>query len=564
MKRLLRFLPFYLAVLLFSFQGTAQTEVKKSLPNGWHLLDQAESGMYGISLDKAYKFVKGKKSNTVIVAVIDSGVDTLHEDLKEVLWRNPKEIPGNGIDDDKNGYTDDVYGWNFIGGKDGKNVTVDSYERDRVYYSYKDRFEEKDINEDSLSKEELVTYRMWSKAKKELFAEEESVDLLILKMVYQNLSNADSLLKIALGKEIYTGADLEKYQAPTEKINRSKASLLGLMKAYEAMEITNKEFIGDFKSFLDSEQKKNDAKEFAPENFRGNIVKDNYADINDRYYGNNNVYVDAESAHHGTHVSGIIAAKRNNNIGVDGIADNVKIMSVRMLADGDEHDKDVALAIRYAADNGAQVINMSFGKYFSPEKKWVDEAVQYAHSKGVLIVSAAGNEGFNADSLIHFPSRTMNNGKIATNWITVGASSDPSIDQFSSQGSKYSSLTAAFSNYGKNDVDVFAPGMRIYSTVPGGNTYANADGTSMASPVVAGLAAFILSYYPALSAEQVKYVIEKSVTTPQIDVIIPGTPNHAKLSDISKSGGIINAYEAIKLASTLKGERTTGKEMKPF
>jgi subtilisin family serine protease len=207
---------------------------------------------------------------------------------------------------------------------------------------------------------------------------------------------------------------------------------------------------------------------------------------------------------------------------------------------------------------------MSFGKYFSPEKKWVDEAVQFAQSKGVLIVAAAGNESFNADSLIHFPRRTMNNGKTASNWITVGASSDPSLEQFSKEGSKYNSLTAAFSNYGKSEVDVFAPGMRIYSTVPGGNTYANADGTSMASPVVAGLAAFILSYYPALSAEQVKYVIEKSATAPQIDVTVPGTTKHTKLSDISKSGGIINAYEAIKLASTLKGERTMGKEMKPF
>ncbi len=564
MKILHKALPFFIAVLFFSIQLSAQTEVKKSLPNGWHLSDKSETGNFGISLDKAYQFVKGKRSNTVIVAVIDSGVDTLHEDLKDVLWRNPKEVPGNGIDDDKNGYIDDIYGWNFIGGKDGRNVTADSYERDRVYHLYKDKFEEKEIDEAALSKEDLATYKMWSKAKEELFAEEESVDLLILKMVYQNLSNADSLIKIALGKEVYTGTDLEKFQAPTEKINRSKASLLGLMKAYEAMEITNKEFIGDFKSFLDSEQKKNDAKEFAPEDYRGNIVKDNYSDINDKYYGNNNVFVDEKSAHHGTHVTGIIAAKRNNKLGIDGIADNVKIMTIRAVPDGDEHDKDIALAIRYAVDNGAQVINMSFGKYFSPEKKWVDDAVQYAQSKGVLFVAAAGNESFNADSLIHFPSRILNNGKIATNWISVGASSDPSLEQFSSHGTKFSSLTASFSNYGKNDVDVFAPGMRIYSTVPGGNTYANADGTSMASPVVAGLAAFILSYYPTLSAEQVKYAIEKSAIAPQFDVIIPGTSEKAKLSDISKSGGIINAYEAIKLAATLKGERATGKEMKPF
>ncbi|HLF45297.1 MAG TPA: S8 family peptidase, partial [Chitinophagaceae bacterium] len=510
MKRLFRFLPLYLAVILFSFPSLAQEEAKKVLPNGWHLMDKGQSGFSGISLDKAYQFVKGKKSNTVIVAVIDSGVDTLHEDLKEVLWRNPKEVPGNGIDDDKNGYIDDIYGWNFIGGKDGRNVTEDSYERDRVYHAYKDRFEGKEINDDKISKEELVIYKMWRKAKDELFAEDESVDLLILKMVYQNLSNADSLLKIALGKEVYTGTDLEKFQAPTEKINRSKASILGLMKAYEAMEVTNKEFIGDFKSYLDSEQKKNKAKEVAPENFRGNIVNDNYPDFNDRFYGNNNVFVDEKSAHHGTHVSGIIGARRNNKTGVDGIADNVRIMSIRAVPDGDEHDKDIALAIRYAVDNGAQVINMSFGKYFSPEKNWVDEAVQYAQDKGVLIVAAAGNESFNADSLIHFPSRVLNNGITVTNWIAVGASGDLSISQFTREGTKFSSLTAGFSNYGKTEVDVFAPGMRIYSTVPGGNTYGNADGTSMASPVVAGVAALIRSYYPDLTAEQVKDVLMSS------------------------------------------------------
>jgi len=252
-----------------------------------------------------------------------------------------------------------------------------------------------------------------------------------------------------------------------------------------------------------------------------------------------------KGALHGTHVSGIIAASRNNGKGMDGVADNVKIMMLRAVPDGDEHDKDIALAIRYAADNGAQVINMSFGKGFSPEKKWVDDAVKYAESKGVLLVHAAGNDAKNIDSNYNYPTPLFLDGKRPTNWITVGASGDP----------KAGGITANFSNFGKKEVDVFAPGVRIYSTVPGGNTYQNLQGTSMASPVVAGLAAFLLEYYPNLSPAQVKMVIEKSSVKLAEKVKNPETEEMVALTEISKSGGLINAYEAIKLASTIKGDR---------
>ena len=276
-------------------------------------------------------------------------------------------------------------------------------------------------------------------------------------------------------------------------------------------------------------------------------------DINDRYYGNNDVMAGTPS--HGTHCSGIIAAARNNGIGMDGIADNVKIMMVRAVPDGDEHDKDIANAIRYAVDNGAQIISMSFGKDFSPEKNWVDDAVKYAQSKDVLLVHAAGNDHKDIDTAENFPNPVyVNNTGRAKNFITVGASGDPTNGGF----------TASFSNYGKNEVDVFAPGVNIYSTLPGGNKYGNFSGTSMACPVVAGVGALILEYFPDLSAEQLKYVIEKSATPVKEKVILPGTQKTpggneesqmVDLSDISKSGGEVNAYEAIKLASTLKGER---------
>jgi subtilisin family serine protease len=287
-----------------------------------------------------------------------------------------------------------------------------------------------------------------------------------------------------------------------------------------------------------------EAADKAPKDYRGEIVQDNYNDYNDRFYGNPDVM--ANTPKHGTHVAGIIGAARNNSKGMDGIADNVRIMSVRAVPDGDEHDKDVALAIHYAVDNGAKIINMSFGKSFSPEKSWVDEAVQYAASKGVLLVHAAGNDGDNLDSAHNYPSPViLANNKRATNWITVGASGDP----------KLGGLVASFSNWGKQEVDVFAPGVRIYSTVPGGNTYAALDGTSMASPVVAGVAALIKSYYPNLTPEQIKYAIENSAAKITEQATIPGSDRRALLSEMSVTGGIVNAYEAIRLADQL----STGK-----
>ncbi|HSB93865.1 MAG TPA: S8 family serine peptidase, partial [Flavitalea sp.] len=259
-------------------------------------------------------------------------------------------------------------------------------------------------------------------------------------------------------------------------------------------------------------------------------------------------------ARHGTHVSGIIAAVRNNKIGVDGVADNVKIMMIRAVPDGDEHDKDIALGIRYAVDNGAKVINMSFGKGFSPQKQWVDEAVKYAESKGVLLIHAAGNDAENIDSTENYPNNIYLADKSrASNWITVGASGDE----------KAGGITAMFSNYGKDQVDVFAPGVRIYSTLPGGNNYGNLQGTSMACPVVAGTAAFLMSYFPTLSSEQIKYCIEKSASVPQEKVTIPGSEEKVALSDISRTGGVINAYEAAKIAATLASVDSNKKMQKP-
>jgi cell wall-associated protease len=526
------------------------TSAKQDLPNGWHLMDKQQDGYYGISLGKAYEFLKTKnlKSKTIVVAVIDSGIDTLHEDLKDILWTNPKEIPGNGIDDDHNGYVDDVHGWNFIGGKDGQNVNDDSGEDPRVYYAYKEKFEAPGFDPSSLTGDDAENYKMWMKAKKRLMGtDNNAVDLVLLKRVLTATIMSDSVIQNAMGKKEYTGNELDTFDVTTPDAKRAKEILMFSFRENKIMEVSNKAFLNDFNEYVNIQEKKAEAKEKAPEETRKKIVQDNENDINDKYYGNNDIM--AGEPLHGTHVSGIIAAERNNGKGMDGIADNVRIMMVRAVPGGDEHDKDIALAIRYAVDNGAKVINMSFGKDLSPEKKWVDDAVKYAESKNVLLVHAAGNDAADVDTTDNFPSAEYKDQKgKATNWITVGASSDPSAE------TDFKSYTASFSNYGKKDVDVFAPGTKIYSTLPGGNNYGTEQGTSMAAPVVTGVAALIMEYYPTLTAQQVKYCIEKSATQIPVKVKKPGSDDFVNLTDISTSGGVINAYGAVKLAYTLTTE----------
>ena len=535
-----------IAVAGISMTSFGQTSVKQ-VPNGWHLKDQKTNGYYGISLDKAYQFVKGKKSQTVVVAVIDSGIDTLHEDLKPVLWTNPKEIPGNGVDDDRNGYVDDVHGWNFIGGRDGRNVKKDSYEAARVYHMYKARFENLS-DPATLSKEDKETYQTWLRAKMDVTQGVDQTELMFVKRLYPILKSGDSAIAADLKKEEYSGNDLKNYTPTNKDAKETKQIIMSICAMNNNnYDITNKQLLDD----IEGQLAKAEAADQAPPNYRGDIVKDNENDINDRFYGNNDIM--ANTPFHGTHVSGIIAAVRNNGKGVDGIADNVRIMTLRAVPDGDEHDKDIALAIRYAADNGAKIINMSFGKSFSPQKHWVDDAVKYAESKGVLLVHAAGNDAKNLDSGFNYPNPTfVNDGRKANNWLTVGASGDPGNG----------GLSANFSNYGKSEVDVFAPGVNIYSTIPGGTTYGNASGTSMASPVTAGVAAFLLQYYPTLTPQQLKYVIEKSAVKPAIKSNKPGSEGEVDFSELSRMGGVINAFEAAKLAAEITKEKAPAGKMK--
>lgn len=541
----------FLLLLISGATAFAQTSV---VPNGWHMMDKTDDGYSGVSVDKAYQFLKSKnlKSKTVVVAVIDTGIDTLHEDLKPILWVNPKEIAGNGIDDDGNGYVDDVHGWNFLGGKDGRSVKVDSDERARVYYKYRSKWDNKQVDKSTLSKADLYEYDMFLKAKAEIkgnSGEEEDMSNFDVESLYAmraSLNSSDSILQAALGKESFTGNELKAYITRSIAEKRAKSEFIGLMESNSLLDQTNKEFVaglGDYIEYVEGEVRKAESKNKPPKEYRKDIVGDNENDLNDRIYGNNDIM--ATFSMHGTHCAGIIGAVRGNEKGIDGVADNVRIMALRVVPDGDEHDKDIALAIRYAVDNGAQVISMSFGKSFSPQKQWVDEAFAYAESKNVLLVHAAGNDAKNIDEKDNFPSGAYVNGGRAGTLITVGASAEP----------KSGSYTASFSNYGKKEVDVFSPGVKIYSTLPGGNNYGNLSGTSMACPLVAGIAALTWEYFPNLTAKQLKYVIEKSAQPVAEKVTKPGTDDKVDLGELSRTGGIVNAYEAVKLASTIVGER---------
>ena len=520
-----------------SFAQTSEKSEKKA-PNSWHQMDKTESGFNGISLNKAYDFIKTKnlKSKRITVAVIDSGIDTLHEDLKPVLWVNSKEIPGNGKDDDKNGYIDDVHGWNFIGGKDGRNVKEDSYEGARVYHKLKLVWEGKEVNADSLKPADKKSYSTYEKAKEKIVGEVNEAEIGFLKNMMPGLKKGDSVLVKELGKEEYNGNDLKDFVTTDPNAKKTKGFILSISKANNSYEISNKQLLDE----MEGQLRKGESATTPPTEYRKDIVKDDESNINDRFYGNNDIM--ASTPFHGTHCSGIIGAARNNEKGVDGIADNVRIMMIRAVPDGDEHDKDIANAIRYAVDNGARIISMSFGKDFSPEKRWVDDAFRYAEKKGVLLVHAAGNDAKNIDSADNFPNPVFEDGKgRAGNVITVGASGDETNG----------GLTAAFSNYGKKEVDVFAPGVSIYSTIPGGTTYGNASGTSMACPVVAGIAALVLEYYPTLTAQQLKSIIEKSAVVAKTDVNIPGTSDKISLAELSRTGAVANAYEAIKMAASM-------------
>jgi subtilisin family serine protease len=523
---------FNLSILLFvSIMSNAQPKPKIK---DWHYLDFEKDGYHGISLQQAYELLKGKKSSTVLVAVIDSGIDTAHNDIN--FWNNPNEIPNNGIDDNNNGLVDDYFGWNYLGAPKGENLAISVTDYYRTYHRFKNEFENKTKNE--IDSNALYTYSEWQRAKTYITEQYDNAIKMLepAKTDFAYAKKINEKTKLLVGKDVFTKEDIE---IPT-KTDEEQECITVWKRVFGNRNFTNADYIKDYEKYIAAMEEAKKQMLENPIDYRGQLLKDESYNIDKKHYGNTNLK--QHSGNHGTSVSSIIGAIRNNNIGINGIANNVQIMMVRAILGKDEYDKDVALAIRYAVDNGAKVINMSFGKYISPDKKWVDEAIQYALQKNVVVVHASGNDGENIDVNYNYPNAFTIDNKKLPNFINVGASGDYSTG----------ALVPFFTNYGKKTVDVFAPGVDIHCAVTNGGTQL-ASGTSMASPVVAGVAALLMSYFPKLSATQVVEIINKSAVIINEDVVLPGTSNEKiKFKHLSHTGGIVNAAKAVQLALAYK------------
>lgn len=492
-------------------------DLNTSEKQNWGHLDLVSDTIPGMSVDKAYKsIIKNNKGKQVIVAVLDSGVDLDHEDLKNVLWTNKGEIPGNKKDDDGNGYIDDIHGYNFLG---------ESY-NEQLEYTRMLRLSIGDAATLAKAQEKLDKDYPEALQNKQQYEQ-----------ILQAVKQADVAVKKELGKDSYTAKEVAEIKTTDEGMLRNKAVLAQMFSIKETIPEVIEE-IGDGVTYFTERLNYNLNKDF---NGRESVGDDPY-NWEDKNYGNGNPNNRVDDESHGTHVAGIIAAERNNGKGANGVANNVAIMSIRAVPNGDEYDKDIALGIRYAVDNGAKVINGSFGKSFSPNAQWVYDALKYAAKKNVLFIHAAGNDGADLDDPANpnFPNDQVNNGaEFSDNVITVGAL-DP----------KYgSTLLASYSNYGKINVDVFAPGTDIYSTYPN-NAYEYSPGTSMAAPAVAGVAALLFSQYPNLTASQVKKIILQSGLPIKTKVVLGGDASqNADLQAISVSGKIANVYNALIMGS---------------
>ena len=518
-------------------QPLKTSDLNEDQLKAWAGSDLVTDTIPGMSVQKAYdEIIKDFQGKTVIVGVVDSGVDIEHEDLKNVIWTNEDEIPGNGIDDDKNGYVDDIHGWNFLG-----NTIEENLEYVRILKNLKPKYDGKDASDIAeANKEEFALYE---KAQKEYDEEysEISRNVNYYNQLSQQIASARAAVSEKLGKEDFTKEELMAMEAEETSLQQQKGLLLNIMNnGGEDLD----EVASQLQGGIDYYQGRLDS--HLNLELEGRKTGDNPDDLTDTNYGNNDVDgpdPEKADAKHGTHVAGIIAAERNNGIGMNGVARNIKIMAVRAVPDGDEYDKDIALGIRYAVDNGAKVINTSFGKYYSTHPEWVIDAIKYAAKKDVLIVNAAGNDALDMDVTRIYPNDQTpeNNEEIADNFLTVGASN---FDYGSD-------LVARFSNYGQTNVDVFAPGTKIWSTTPN-NEYEFLQGTSMASPAVAGVAAMIRSLYPKLSAAEVKEVLMKSGLASPQEVMVGGNSDDIRpFAELSVSGRMVNMYNALIMASKM-------------
>lgn len=532
----------FLALSLASSNAGAQAAMGAMAgtpPKNWWLLDEQADGWRGISAERAYReLLAGRQPRReVVVAIIDSGVEIDHEDLRDVLWTNPREIAGNNRDDDNNGFVDDVHGWDFLGNRDGRDITYDTYEAVRIYASLRAKYD--GANPDTLSPAAKTEYALYqaTKTDTETNRAEARTTLAQIQRIAALAEQAERVLRAQVGGDSLTAERVAKISSVSADVVQAQRLWMNLA----ANGITPQLIRDELKSTQAQIEY-----QYNPDYDPRAVIGDNYANGNERGYGNSEV--EGPDAAHGTHVAGIVAAARGNGKGIDGVAPpRVRLMILRTVPDGDERDKDVANAIRYAADNGAQVINMSFGKAYSPGKALVDAAARYADSKGVLMIHAAGNSGADLAVEPSFPVRAYTGGGEPALWVEVGASSWKGLD----------SLPATFSNWGDREVDVFAPGVDIYSTIPDGG-YGDNSGTSMAAPVVTGLAAMLMSYYPDLTAADVKRIILASARQYRDQAVFrPGgdKADSTTFGTLSTTGGIVNAFSAVQMAEREAGAR---------
>lgn len=526
----------FLATFGFAF---AQEEHKNNDLKTWYHKDFATTDVYGVNTQNAYQFLesKGLTPRSIIVGVLDSGVEVDHPGLAANMWRNPNEIPGNGIDDDGNGYIDDVFGWNFIGGKNG-DVNEDNLEISRVIKKYKDVFEGNDSTRNKANQNQMPEeYEMYKKSK--MIFDDKGASARKNYQYFLGFSEAIPDIIATLGGKNLTQENLNMVKVDSQEKQRNIQILSSLLQdkgnvgktPKEIQEVLYKEVEGALKHY-----KSQATVHYNPDfDTRAKLVGDNYDDYSEKYYGNNNF--EGPDASHGSHVAGIIAGLPYGDEVQYGVAHKVaKIMTVRTVPDGDERDKDVANAIIYAVDNGAKILNMSFGKSVSPGKKYVWKALQYAEKKGVLLVKAAGNDNHDLAIYEYFPTnfkKQTDEKAFVSNMIVVGASTNDK-----------NALRANFSNYNGKMVDVFAPGQEIYSTVPDAK-YEYFPGTSMASPMVAGAAAVLWAYMPNLTPQQIKEALVKTVNKSTVDA---NTNAKETFDQISVSGGVIDLYKAAQYA----------------
>lgn len=558
------FFSFIIFVSCKSTKPTDQNLVKSSTENSnlttkqtWQYKDFQMDSIPGISLDKWYLQNKKKpKNKKLIIAVIDTQIDLKHEDLQGIIWTNTKEIPNNGIDDDHNGYIDDINGWSFTGTKSGAYVVWNRYEYVRIVEKWGPLF--KDKTESEIDPKDIYKFREYQRAAKVY-----DKKIKYYGNWYESLHHSVAIyplikdtLKYYFPKENYTYNQLDsmykKYKINDKTYrqmrNDNDKDLAALIKYMMVnLDVGEKTFedVKDKETQLDSVLNKN-----LNINYNERLSIADNPEILEKGYGNNKISNTIEGIRtiqdHNTMVSGILAANRYNNKGIRGMTD-AKIMPLNISPSGDEHDKDIAMAIRYAVDNGAKVINMSFGKEFSMHRDWVIDAFKYAEKHNVLLVHSAGNDSEDLDKNITFPNDLNydETTEIGDNFINVG-----SITQNFGTG-----LVSEFSNYGKQNVDLFAPGEDIYTT-GAGNRYKFESGTSFSAPMVSGTAALIWMYYPNLNVKEVKQIILDSGTSYTIDVLLPGTTDKkVPFSQLSKTGKVLNVYNAMQLAEKISKQK---------